>query len=91
MESYTNYSTVEVTWEPPRPDNNSRVDFYHYQVIVDMEGTSYMLYNVKTTNTTVILSDFPYNVNVTFLLSANDRCGGKSKPILLFMNYSGKF
>lgn len=90
LESNTNYSIVEVTWEPP--DNNSKVDFYHYQVVVDLEGTSYTLYesDVKTTNTTVVLSILPNNVNITFFLSTTDSCGRKSIPVALFMNIIGK-
>ena len=79
VESYTNYSTVEVTWEPL--GNDSRVDFYHYFVIVDSEDTSYSLYDVKTTNTTAILSILPYDVNITFFLSASNSCGGNSTVV----------
>ena len=46
LESDTDYSTVEVTWEPP--SNNSRVDFYHVEVIADSEGINYTLYAVET-------------------------------------------
>ena len=85
VESDTNCSTVEVTWEPP--GSGSRVDIYHYQVVVDLEGTSYTLYDVNTTNinTTMILSHSPYDVNVSFVLSANN-CEGRSAPTTLILN-----
>ena len=84
MESGTNYSTVEVTWEPS--GNDSRVDFYHFEVVADSKGTNYTLYTVETPNTTVTLS---YNVNITIFLSATDSCGAKSTPVVLFMSYTG--
>ena len=88
LESDTNYSTIEVTWEPL--GNDSRVDFYHFEVVADSEGTNHILYAVKTTNTTVILSMFPYNnINITVFLSATDNCGTRSVPAVLFMNYIG--
>ena len=88
LESDTNYSIVEVTWEPPNELNGSRVKFYHYK-IVDLEGTSYTLHDAKTTNTsTIVLISIPFYV--TFFLSATDNCGGKSIPKALLLNYSGK-
>ena len=93
LESYTNYSRAEVTWEPL--GNDSRMDFYHYQVAVYLNGTNCTLYDAETTNTTVtvLLSIFPYNVNttVTFFLSVMDTCGRKSAPtVILFTNYIGQ-
>ena len=86
LESDTNYSTIEVTWEPP--DNDSRVDFYHFKVVADSEGISYTLYAVETTNTTVVLSIFPYtDLNITVFLSIMDSCGEKSTPAVLSMSY----
>lgn len=73
QESDTNYSTVEVTWQPL--DNNSRVDFYHYQIIADMEGTTHILYDVNTTNTSTILYDLLRDSNISFVLFANN-CEG---------------
>jgi hypothetical protein len=92
LESDTNCSTVEVTWETP--GNDSSVDFYHFKVVADSEGTNYTLYAVETPNSTVVLSVFPYcnNVNITVFLSATDSCGAKSIPAVLIMSYvvSGK-
>ena len=87
LESDANYSTVEVTWEPP--GNDSRVNFYHFKVVADSEGINYTMYAVETPNTTVVLSIFPYNVNITVFLSAMDSCGTKSVPAVLFVNYIG--
>ena len=89
LESDTNYSIVEVKWEPP--DNDSRADFYHYQVVVDSEGTTHTLNDVNTTNTGAIVCNSPYNVNTSFVLSANN-CEGRSAPITLVLNITiGKY
>ena len=85
LESDTDYSTVKVTWEPP--SNNSRVDFYHVEVVADSEGINYTLYAVETPNTIVVLSIFPYNVNITIFLFATDSCGARSIPAVLSMSY----
>jgi hypothetical protein len=84
LESDTNCSTVEVTWEPP--GNDSRVHLYHFKIVDDLEGINYTLYTVETTNTTVVLSIFPSNVNITIFLSAMDSCGGESIPAVLFLS-----
>ena len=79
LESDTNYSLIEMTWEPP--GNHSKVDFYHYQVVVDLEAMSYscILYNTTTTNTTAVLSiQLLYGGNVSFSLSVINYCGEKS-------------
>ena len=93
LESDTNYSRVEVMWEPP--GNYSRMDFYHYQVAVYLDETNSTLYDAETANTTVtvLLSILPYNVNttVTFFLSVMDSCGRKSVPTVIpFTNYIGQ-
>ena len=82
LESDTNYSIVEVMWEPP--DNDSRVDFYHFEVVADSEGISYTLYAIETPNTTVVLSIFSSNVSITVFLSAMDSCGTRSVPAVCF-------
>ena len=79
--------SVEVAWEPP--DNDSSVDFYHFEVVAESEGINHTLYAVETPNTTIILSIFPYNVNVTVFLSATDSCGTRSVPIVLSLSYIG--
>ena len=86
-DTQSNHSTVEVTWEPP--SNDTRVDFYHFKVVAESEGTNGTLYTVETPNTTVIVSIFPYNVNITLFLSATDNCGTRSVPAVLFVNYIG--
>ena len=82
LESDTSYSTIEVIWDPP--DNDSRVESYHYQVVVDLDATnhSYTLYNTTTTNTTVtvVLIIFLNCGNVTFSLSVINHCVEKSTP-----------
>ena len=78
MEYYTNSSTVEVTWEPP--SNDSRVDFYQYQLIDNL--TEVIVSN--TTNTTAVLSGIPDNVNMSFVISAYncDRPGQQAALII---------
>ena len=68
LECDTNYSTIEVTWDPP--DNDSRVDSYHYQVVVDLDATnhSYTLSQYSTTTTTT-------NTTVTVVLVIFLNCG----------------
>ena len=83
LEYYTNSSTVEVMWEPP--SNDSRVDFYQYQLINNL--TEVIVSN--TANTTAVLSGIPYNVNMSFVISAYN-CVGASQPASLVINI-GKF
>ena len=64
MEYNANYSVVNFTWAP---NNGSMVDFYHYQLVDGFTDLPILISN--TTSTTVELS-IPYNVNVTFLISA---------------------
>ena len=64
MEYNANYTKVNFTWTP---NNGSRVDFYHYQLVDSF--TNLPILTSNTTNTTVNLS-IPHNVSVTFLISA---------------------
>ena len=79
-----NSFTVEVMWEPP--SNDSRVDFYQYQLIDNLieEIVS------NTTNTTAVLSGIPYNVNMSFVISAHN-CVGASQQVVLIINIIGQF
>ena len=79
LEYYINYCTAEVAWEPP--SNDSRVDFYQYQVIDNL--TEVIVSN--TTNTTAVLSGIPYNVNMSFVISAHN-CVGASQQVVLSIN-----
>ena len=64
-------------------DNDSRVDFCHYQLaFVDSLGQANTSYQANTTNTTVILSGILYNCNISFVLFANN-CERKSAPVAL--------
>ena len=87
FESDTNVSRVEVTREPP--DNHSKVNFYHYQVVINLEAMSYscILYNTTTTNTTAVLSiQLLYGGNVSFSLSVINYCGEQSTPVVLVID-----
>ena len=90
LESDNNYSTVEVTWEPPGNNSNSRIGIYHYQLVDYLGGT---LHEANTTNTTVTvtISGLLYNIiNISFILSAN-YCGRRSTPVTLILNNVGKY
>ena len=73
-----------MTWEPP--SNDFRVDFYQYQLIDNL--TEVIVSN--TTNTTAVLSGIPYNVNMSFVISAHN-CVGASQPATLSINIIGMF
>ena len=75
MDVYHDYSsTVLFTWNAP--NDNSRVDYYQYEV---ENGTNSLTYN--TSNTSAILTEIDYNKNVTFsVFSLN--CIGKSSPLI---------
>ena len=75
MDVYHAYSsTILFTWDAP--NDNSRVDYYQYEV---ENGTNSLTYN--TSNTTAILSEIYYNKNFTFsVFSLN--CIGKSSPLI---------
>ena len=66
-------------WEPASDD--SRVDFYQYQLINNL--TEVRVSN--TTNTTAILSGVPYNVNISFAISAYN-CERESEQATLLIH-----
>ena len=80
---HSNYSTVVVMWEPA--SNDARVNFYQYQLINSL--TEVRVSN--TTNTTAILSGVPYNVNISFVISAYN-CERESEQATLLINVVGK-
>ena len=84
VEHHSNYSTVVVMWEPA--SNDSRVDFYQYQLINSL--TEVRVSN--TTNTTAILSGVPYNVNISFVIFAYN-CERESEQATLIINVAGKY
>ena len=73
-----------MTWIPP---NNSRVDFYHYQLkprIVDNLNNTLMVTVVSnTTEDTMVVFpglQIPHN-NISFILSAHN-CNGASAQVI---------
>ena len=75
VDVYHNYfSTVRFIWDAP--NDNSRVNYYEYQV---ENETNSLMYN--TSNTTAILSEIFYNKNITFLVFSLN-CIGKSSPLI---------
>ena len=88
VEHHSNYSTVVVMWE--LASNDSRVDFYQYQLINSL--TEVRVSN--TTNTTAILSGVPYNVNISadmsFVISAYN-CERAGEQATLLIIFAGKY
>ena len=85
LEYQTNSSTVEVMWKPP--SNDSCVEFYQYQLIDNL--TEVIVFN--TTNTTAVLSGIPYNVNMSFVISAYTvTCKRSSPQEILVINIMGE-
>lgn len=73
---------VVITWNPPA--DSSRVDYYQYTFVNEPNIT----YN--TTNfTNTVLSDIPYNQEISIVLSAIN-CLGRSSPVIYTFN-TGKF
>lgn len=81
VDEYQDYSSaVLLAWDVP--DDNSRVDYYQYQVV---NATESGIVTYNTSNTSVIISGVPYNKNVTFsVLAAN--CVGESATVLETVN-----
>ena len=74
MDEYHDHiSTIHFTRDAPNDD--SRVDYYQYQLI---DGTSVTSYN--TSNTIATISEIAYNNNITFLLLSLN-CVGVSSPL----------
>ena len=80
LASFTNYSEVEITWEPPA--NDSRVDVYHYQVINSMQAS--VILESTTMNTTIIID--AYGMSPTLFVLSAWNCKGASIPIALFIS-----
>ena len=70
-----------MTWEPSDPDVDSRMDFYHYQVLDDLsEENASVVLDFNTTNTTIIININRISTSaalVQFVLSAYN-CNGAS-------------
>ena len=76
---------VEVTWDPPDPDLDSRTDFYHYQVLDGLqEENASVALDFNTTNTTVII-DLNGLHTALFVLSAWN-CEGTSTPVAIVIH-----
>lgn len=83
VDEYHDYSsTVLFTWNGPQ--ENSRVDYYQYQVI---NGTE-VIDASNTSNTSAILSRIPYNENITFSILARN-CIGESATVMETINIGG--
>ena len=85
--------TSEITWEPPIPDIDSRINFYHCQVLdgLSKENASVVL-DLNTTNTTVIINIDKINISAAllqFVLSAHN-CNGASVLAAIAISNAGK-
>ena len=78
------YLTIEITWEPPDQDFDSRIDFYHYQILDGLLEENILDFN--TTNTTIIVMDIN-RISISaallqFVLSAYN-CNGPSISVAI--------
>ena len=81
--------TIEITWNPPNPEVDSRIDFYHYQVLDGLsEENASVVLDFNTTNTTVIIDINGINISAAlllFVLSACN-CNGASIPVAVVVS-----
>lgn len=86
LESGSDYITIKMIWEPPNPDIDSRVDFYHFQVYDDMiKANATVILDSNTTNTTDIIMIDNEIGTALFVLSAYN-CNGASTPVELVIS-----
>ena len=86
MEYGLEYLTIESTWEPPNPDVDFRIDFYHYQVLDGLsEENASVVLNFNTTNTTVVIDINTSTALLQFVLSAYN-CNGLSIPVTILIS-----
>ena len=89
LEYDSEYLTIEMTWEPADPDVDSRIDFYHCQVLDGLlEENASLVLDFNTTNTTVIIDINRINTSSAFLqfvLSASN-CNGSSIPVTIVIS-----
>jgi hypothetical protein len=89
LEHYgSEYVTIEITWEPPDIHVDSRIDFYHYQVLDGLsEENASVVLDFNTTNTTVIVNTS--SALLQFVLSAWN-CNGASIPVTIVISNGEK-
>ena len=80
VECHTNYTTVNVTWAPKL--NESSVDFYCYQLI---DRLTHLIILTSNTSDTAVELSIPYDVNISFVISAHN-CAGRSSQTSIFIN-----
>ena len=74
-----------MTWESPRLSNYSRVDFYCYQIMAEEGALPIQDLVFNTIDTEVVLSGIPYNIEISFVISAYN-CQGASAEVSLVIN-----
>ena len=87
-EYYTNFSLVVLLWNTTNDLTRIRVDYFKLQAEVD--GVLATEYNYTKDVTMAIISDLPYNANITFLLTAHN-CIGESVPVSIAYNTGNNF
>ena len=89
LEYGSEYLTIEMTWKSPDLDNDSRIDFYHCQVLDGLsEENSSVVLDFNTTNTTLIIDINRINISTAllqFVLSACN-CNGASIPVAVVIS-----
>ena len=80
MERHTNYTTVNVTWKPKL--NDSRADYYCYQLI---ESLTQLLILISNTSHTAVELSIPHDINTSFVISAHN-CAGRSLQSAILLN-----
>ena len=90
LEYGSEYLTIEMTWEPPDLDNDSRIDFYHCQVLDGLsEENASVVLDLNTTNTTitVIIDNNTSTALLQFVLSRSAcNCNGGSIPVAVVIS-----
>ena len=92
LEYSSEYLTIKMTWKPPDLDNDSRIDFYHCQVLngLSEENVSVVLdFNTTNTTVTVIIDINTSAALLQFVLSACN-CNGGSIPVAVVISYGEK-
>jgi hypothetical protein len=92
LEYGSEYLTIDIIWESPDTGVDSRIDFYHYQVLDSLsEENASVILDLNTTNTTVIIDVNGINTSndfaamLQFVLSAWN-CNGASIPVAIVIS-----
>lgn len=79
-EYYANFSSIVLLWNTT---DGMWVDYFN--LLVEVEGVPVTKHYYRRNETMAIISNLPYNVNITFLLTAHN-CIGESIPVNIEYN-----